>query len=77
MSYVAPLCCCMTRIDARLQERPPLPIELELPYDSKVFFLGAPAYGVPAQVIGHDANDTLAIRVAVSTAKRFRDDLLI
>ena len=59
-----------TRADARTQERPPLPIELDLPYDSKVFFLGAPAYGNPAQVIGHDANDTLAIRVAVRLISR-------
>ncbi|GAA5976131.1 hypothetical protein JCM10908_005393 [Rhodotorula pacifica] len=49
--------------DVRYMERPPIPIEIEYPEGGKVFFLGAVAYGVPAQVMGHDG-ESLAIRIA-------------
>lgn len=51
--------------DVRYMERPPIPIDIEYPEGDKVFFLGAVAYGVPAQIMGHDG-ETLAIRIAVS-----------
>ncbi|GAA5858509.1 hypothetical protein JCM8547_007340 [Rhodosporidiobolus lusitaniae] len=49
--------------DVRYQERPAIPVEVEYPEGCKVFFLGGVAYGVPAQVVGHDG-DNLAIRIA-------------
>lgn len=49
--------------DVRYMERPPIPIDIEYPEGDKVFFLGAVAYGVPAQIMGHDG-ETLAIRIA-------------
>ncbi|GAA6013539.1 hypothetical protein JCM8202_000722 [Rhodotorula sphaerocarpa] len=49
--------------DVRFLERPPIPIEIECPEGGKVFFLGAVAYGVPAQVLGHEG-ESLAIRIA-------------
>ncbi|GAA5930973.1 hypothetical protein JCM1841_003667 [Sporobolomyces salmonicolor] len=48
--------------DVRYTEQPPIPVEIEYPEGSKVFFLGV-AYGVPAQVVGHDG-DQVAIRIA-------------
>lgn len=50
--------------DVRYMERPPIPIEIEYPEGGKVFFLGAVAYGVPAQVMAHEG-ESLAIRIAV------------
>lgn len=47
-----------------VQERPAIPLEEEYPEGCKVFFLGGVAYGVPAQVVGHE-NDALSIRIAV------------
>ncbi|KAK4058246.1 exonuclease II Exo2 [Microbotryomycetes sp. JL221] len=49
--------------DGRFMEREALPVELEFAQGSKVFFLGAAVYGVPAQVIGYDTGN-LMIRIA-------------
>ncbi|SGY47624.1 BQ5605_C001g00550 [Microbotryum silenes-dioicae] len=49
--------------DVRYVESPAIPVDVEFPEGAKVFFFGAPAYGAPAQVVGHDG-DALAIRVA-------------
>ncbi|SCV74192.1 BQ2448_6624 [Microbotryum intermedium] len=49
--------------DVRYVESPAIPVDFEFPEGAKVFFFGAPAYGAPAQVVGHDG-DALAIRVA-------------
>ena len=49
--------------DVRFVEQDARPIKDEFPLGEKVFFLGAPAYGVPAQVIGYD-KESLAIRIA-------------
>ncbi|GAA5924119.1 hypothetical protein JCM10213_004497 [Rhodosporidiobolus nylandii] len=53
----------VTSEDVRYQERPAIPLDIEYPEGCKVFFLGGVAYGVPAQVVGHQ-NDALAIRIA-------------
>lgn len=47
------------------QERPAIPVEIEFPTGCKVFFLGAGAYGVPAQVAGHKGSE-LSINIVVS-----------
>ncbi|KAM0788250.1 hypothetical protein ACM66B_001401 [Microbotryomycetes sp. NB124-2] len=49
--------------DVRFMERDALPVEIEYPEGSKVFFLGNAMYGVPAQVTGYN-NDQLSIRIA-------------
>ncbi|GAA5907315.1 hypothetical protein JCM6882_002805 [Rhodosporidiobolus microsporus] len=49
--------------DVRYKEQPAIPVEIEYPEGCKVFFLGGVAYGVPAQVVGHQ-DDALKIRIA-------------
>ncbi|KAG7721173.1 hypothetical protein KL933_001145 [Ogataea haglerorum] len=49
--------------DARFEARPPVPIEEEFPKNSTVVFLGAFAYGTPADVIGHE-NNKLTLKVS-------------
>ena len=49
--------------DARFLESPAKPIRLEYPDKTKVFFLGANAYGTPAHVVG-STDASLAIEVA-------------
>lgn len=53
--------------DERYVERPPIPLDVEYPEGSKVFFLGHAAYGTPAQVLEHE-DESLAIRIAVRPA---------
>ncbi|KAL8286442.1 hypothetical protein RQP46_004459 [Phenoliferia psychrophenolica] len=53
----------VTSEDVRFMEQPPTPIEEEYPEGDKVFFLGSVAYGVPAQVTGHEG-ESLSIRIA-------------
>ncbi|BGP06510.1 exonuclease II Exo2 [Rhodotorula toruloides] len=53
----------ITNEDVRYMERPPIPVDIEYPVGTKVFFLGPLFYGVPAQVLDHK-DDSLCIRIA-------------
>ncbi|GAA6034942.1 hypothetical protein JCM8097_009377 [Rhodosporidiobolus ruineniae] len=64
----------VTSEDVRYQERPAIPLEIEYPEGCKVFFLGGVAYGVPAQVVGHE-NDALAIRIAFFNTDKQENNL--
>ncbi|GAA6000306.1 hypothetical protein JCM10207_007950 [Rhodosporidiobolus poonsookiae] len=63
--------------DVRYMERPAIPLEIEFPEGEKVFFLGAAngtAFGVPAQVVGHE-DDALAIRIAFFASDKQENSL--
>ncbi|KAH3668355.1 hypothetical protein OGAPHI_002109 [Ogataea philodendri] len=49
--------------DTRFEARPPVPIEEEFPVSSTVVFLGAFAYGTPAEVVTHE-NNKLTLKVS-------------
>ncbi|GAA5821456.1 hypothetical protein JCM11251_004633 [Rhodosporidiobolus azoricus] len=60
--------------DVRYKEQPAIPVEIEYPEGCKVFFLGGAAYGVPAQVVGHQ-DDELKIRIAFFTTDKMEIQL--
>lgn len=49
--------------DERLTVKPPMPIDVEYPLGLTVIFLGAFAYGAPAQIAGYTGNDKVNIRI--------------
>lgn len=56
--------------DSRYVTRAPLPIDREFPNDSHVVFLGAFAYGAPAQVAGYADHDKLNVKISkIQSAK--------
>ena len=54
------------RPDPRYQEQPAMPVELEFPQGSKVFFLGPRNYGSPSVVVGH-SKGLLTLQLGVCT----------
>lgn len=50
--------------DERFQERPPKPINVEFPVNTKVTFLGDIAYGNEATVLGYKSNTELVLQVS-------------